>query len=107
MTDEVRPVYSKVAHQRPTVERLLCDADRTGRAAASGTSDPMVAHQEIALSEGLLFTKRHEEVREDPRMHEHNRLTTSKQLIRELNAIDSCAGHLARLSIELRRLRRS
>ena len=27
-------------------------------------------------------------------MHEHNGLTTSKQLIRELNAIDGCAGHL-------------
>src|SRR5438128_1455040 len=90
MADDVRFLYSEMAHQRSTMECLLRDANRTRRAAASGTADAMVVHQPIAFGERWLFDERREEVRKDASVNEYDWLTASKLLILELDAIDSC-----------------
>jgi hypothetical protein len=94
MAHDVRALYSKVAHQRPTVQRLLCEANRTRRPAAPGTADAMVVQHSIASGERWLFNERREEVRKDAGVNEYDWLTASKLLILELDAINSCPSHL-------------
>jgi hypothetical protein len=93
VADDVRPLDSEVTHQRPTVGRLLREADRTPDRAAAHTADAMVAEHTIMLGEDWLTQQRREPIDKVSRMNQHYRLPGSAYLVLKFDALEGCPIH--------------
>lgn len=89
----MRALHAEVLYEGATVSCLLRDAQRAIRGGASGEPAPVVHDQLIPFRKRRLCKQRGEGVRDMAAMHQHDRFSSTSDLVLQFRSINPYSIH--------------